>query len=228
MNGSRRINQRFLKGASVSKVAAVEAEGGSSSAVGSTVRSGSVDISGTNQANLAVEGQALANQKPRTIIGDEPYAGSKGTSDGGMAHPVRGKLIGSTEQLTVAETKYVQEMLDGGRTVEVIPATNLGRSADFKIDGKSYELKTMTNVANQSSDGLSKALSSTIMNARGQSGNVIVDARGQLGMTSEIAERGANRAFGADAKMPDGQKFESVVIITNQGTVYITPKKVSK
>jgi hypothetical protein len=31
-------------------------------------------------------------------------------------------------------------------------------------------------------------VTSTITNARGQSGKIIVDARGQLGMISEIAE----------------------------------------
>ena len=36
------------------------------------------------------------------------------------------------------------------------------------------------------------------MNGRGQSGHIIVDARGQAGITKEIAERGIIRAFGAD------------------------------
>lgn len=107
----------------------------------------------------------------------------------------------------------------GGKTVEVIPATSAGRSADFFIDGTKYELKTMSNVANQTSDGLSKSLSSTIMDARGQSGNIIIDARGQAGMTPEIAERGIGRAFGNDSR--SGSKIQGVTVITSQGTVFV-------
>lgn len=70
------------------------------------------------------------------------------------------------------------------------------------------ELKTMANVVDRSSNGLSGALSSTIMNGRGQAGNIIVDARGQLGMTPEIAQRGINRAFGADNLT--GSKIQSL------------------
>ncbi|MBB5610992.1 adhesin HecA-like repeat protein [Janthinobacterium sp. S3M3] len=47
------------------------------------------------QGKLITQEQALANQKPRIIIGDEPYAGSKGTSDGGMLDPA---VISSIEQ----------------------------------------------------------------------------------------------------------------------------------
>ena len=55
------------------------------------------------------------------------------------------------------------------------------------------------------------------MNGRGQSGNIIVDARGQAGMTAEIAERGIGRAFGAD----DAGKIQSVTVITREGSVSI-------
>jgi hypothetical protein len=133
-----------------------------------------------------------------------------------------GKLIGSTEGLTTAEQSFIGEMVSGGRTVEVIPATSAGRTADFFIDGTKVELKTMTNVVNQTSDGLSKSLSSTIMNARGQSANIIIDARGQAGMTPEIAERGIQRAFGNDSRT--GSKIQTVTVITSQGTVYIRRK----
>ncbi|MDF3823307.1 hypothetical protein P3G55_25715 [Leptospira sp. 96542] len=58
------------------------------------------------------------------------------------------------------------------------------------------------------------------MNARGQSGNIVIDARGQAGMTPEIGERGIARAFGADKE----SKIQGVTVITPQGTVYI-PRK---
>ena len=110
-------------------------------------------------------------------------------------------------------------MIAGGKTVEVIPSSNAGRSADFLIDGTKYELKTMTDVANQTSDGLSKAISSTAMDARGQSGDIIIDARNQAGMTPDIAQRGINRAFSADSK--SGSKIQSITVITSQGTVHV-------
>ncbi|MGJ7615634.1 MULTISPECIES: hypothetical protein [unclassified Variovorax] len=109
-------------------------------------------------------------------------------------------------------------MIVGGRNVEIIP-TSSNRTPDFKIDGVHYELKTMANVFNESSDGISKALSSTIMDARGQSGKIIVDARGQNGMTPEIAERGIARAFGRGNQ--SGSKIESITVITQSGTIYV-------
>ncbi|WDD93023.1 hypothetical protein Bsp3421_003068 [Burkholderia sp. FERM BP-3421] len=130
-----------------------------------------------------------------------------------------GKLIGSMDGLTAAERGFISEMVAGGRTVNVIPSSNAGRSADFLIDGKKYELKTMTDVVKQDSDGLSKAISSTAMDARGQSGDIIIDARNQLGMTSDIAQRGINRALSADTR--SGSKIQSITVITQQGTVYV-------
>nr|WP_223965262.1 hemagglutinin repeat-containing protein [Burkholderia diffusa] len=130
-----------------------------------------------------------------------------------------GKLIGSVDGLTQAEQSFVNEMVAGGKTVQVIPSSNAGRSADFYIDGAKYELKTMTDVANQTSDGLSKAISSTAMSARSQSGDIIIDARNQPGMTVDIAQRGINRAYSADSK--SGSKIQSISIITSQGTVYV-------
>jgi filamentous hemagglutinin len=60
------------------------------------------------------------------------------------------------------------------------------------------------------------------MNARGQSGNIIIDARNQAGMTVEIAERGIGRALGKDNT--SGKKIQGVTIITPQGTIFI-PRK---
>jgi filamentous hemagglutinin len=132
-----------------------------------------------------------------------------------------GRLIGSTENLTIAEKGFINEMVAGGRTVEIIP-TGASRTADFLIDGVRHELKTLSGVVNQTSDGLSSALSNRIMNGRGQSGNIIVDARTQPGMTAEIAERGIIRAFGKDNIT--GAKIQNITVITPEGTVSI-PRK---
>ncbi|WP_175950735.1 hemagglutinin repeat-containing protein [Burkholderia sp. BCC0405] len=162
-----------------------------------------------NQAAIAVGDLAAGGAMP---------AGT-GAAVAGAGAAAAGKLIGSTENLTSAERSFINEMVSGGRTVEVIPSSNVGRSGDFLIDGKKYELKTMTDVAKQTSDGLSSALSSTAMSARGQSGDIIIDARDQAGMTVDIAQRGINRAFSADTK--SGSKIQSITVITSQGTVYV-------
>ena len=135
-----------------------------------------------------------------------------------MVGPSVGKIVGDTSKLTAAELNYAAELAAGGRTVQVIPTAG-ARTADFFIDGVKVELKTMTSVQNQTSDGLSKALSSTIMDARGQSGNIVIDARSQIGMTPEIAERGIIRAFGNDNRT--GAKIQGVTVITSQGIVYV-------
>ncbi|WP_423758930.1 contact-dependent inhibition toxin BcpA [Burkholderia sp. NLJ2] len=164
-----------------------------------------------NQAAIAVGDLAAGGAMP---------AGT-GAAVAGAGAAAAGKLIGSTENLTAAERGFINEMVSGGRTVEVIPSSNVGRSGDFLIDGKKYELKTMTNVVKQDSDGLSKAISSTAMDARGQSGDIIIDARNQPGMTPEIAARGISRALSRDSG--SGEKIQSITIITSQGTVY-TPR----
>jgi filamentous hemagglutinin len=149
-------------------------------------------------------------------VGEKTRVVAEGTTSIGST----GKLIGSIDKLTAAEQSFVKEMVAGGKTVEIIPTTT-ERTADFFIDGVRYELKTISNVVNQTSAGLSKALSSTIMDARGQSGNIVIDARSQVGMTTEIAERGVNRAFSADTKT--GSKIQSITVIIPEGTIY-TPR----
>jgi filamentous hemagglutinin len=46
---------------------------------------------------------------------------------------------------------------------------------------------------------------------RGQATQIVVDARGQAGMTQEIAEQGIRRAYGADNKL--GGKIYSIRVI---------------
>ncbi len=60
------------------------------------------------------------------------------------------------------------------------------------------------------------------MAARGQSANIIIDARGQAGMTADIAQRAVIRAFGVDNRT--GATIQTITIITPQGTFYI-PRK---
>jgi len=169
------------------------------------------------EQNTAKVGEAVAGLKQEAGAGAE--RGALEQANGKTPNVSNtGKLIGSIDNLTPAEQAFVRELVASGKTVEIIP-TAAGRTADFLIDGVRHELKTLSGVVNQTSDGLSSALSNRIMNARGQSGNIIVDARGQAGMTREIAERGINRAFGRDNGI--GSKIQSITVMTPQGTVYI-------
>ena len=130
-----------------------------------------------------------------------------------------GKIIGSIEKLTPDEAKFVREMQSKGHTVEIIE-TATGRTPDFLINGMPCELKTISSVADMTVDGLSNAVKRRIMDARGQSANIIIDARNQPGMTLDIAEAGARRAIGAD--MNQGTKIENLVVLTQDGPVIVT------
>lgn len=127
----------------------------------------------------------------------------------------RGALKGSLDGLTDAEKEFVERQLAAGNDVETIPATNEQRSADFFINGVRTELKTVSLIVDTSPDGLSGAISSRIMDARGQSSVIYIDARAQSGMTKDVAERAIKRAFGADGR----GRISRVTIETLDGTV---------
>ena len=102
-------------------------------------------------------------------------------------------------KLTPAEASFVEGLRGNGVNVEVIPE-GTGRTPDFRINGVPTELKILSGVANRTPDDLSSALSSRILDSRGQSQIILVDARGQRGMTQKAIQRGVNRAAGADNK----------------------------
>jgi len=121
-----------------------------------------------------------------------------------------GKLIGDLSGLNPEEANFAREQLAQGKTVEVVPR-GAGRTPDFIIDGQRIELKTLSGVADTSADGISKAIARRVMDGRGQSTDIVVDARGQAGITQEIAERGIRRAYGADNVT--GGKITSIRVI---------------
>lgn len=129
---------------------------------------------------------------------------------------LNGRLTGDASRLLPAERSFVNEQLSAGRRVELIP-TGTSRSADFLIDGVRFELKTVTNVVNQTSNGLSASISRSILSGRGQSPNIIIDARNQPGVTIEIAQRAASRAYGADSR----NGIQNITILTLQGPIQI-------
>ena len=130
-----------------------------------------------------------------------------------------GRFIGSMEGLTLAERSVANELVAGGNVIEAIPR-GIGRTADFFINGVPTELKTVSNIVNQTSDGISSSVSSTIMGARSQSPYILIDTRGQPGMTLEIAERSAERAIGRDRDT--GAKIKNITILTTEG-IYRKP-----
>jgi filamentous hemagglutinin len=114
------------------------------------------------------------------------------------------------------ELQFAEELRDLGNHVDVIPRGS-GRTADFIVNGTAYELKTVSNIADTTSGGLSSAISNRIMGGRGQAGDIIIDARGQAGMSLAVAERAIRRAIGNDRRT--GSKIRSVTILTSDGPV---------
>ena len=124
--------------------------------------------------------------------------------------PARGVLTGNLDTLTDAERRVAEDLLASGKNLELIPRASV-RTPDFKIDGVLHGLKTISGVAKIDSNSLSGAISSRVMQGRGQASHILNDARNQVGMTKEIAERGIDRAFGADRAT--GDKIDSIRII---------------
>ncbi len=95
--------------------------------------------------------------------------------------------------------------------------TGPNKTPDFLVNGKATELKTVTDIEKTDEDGLSKSISSTILNARSQAPNIIIDAENQSGMTREAAERAIGRARTRDREL--GERIESIKILTPEGSV---------
>ena len=56
----------------------------------------------------------------------------------------KGKLSGTLDGLTLDEKKVVQDLLDSGKNIQIIPRSNR-KTADFLINGVKTELKTLQN-----------------------------------------------------------------------------------
>jgi hypothetical protein len=112
--------------------------------------------------------------------------------------PATGRLIGGTagRALSQAETRILGKLIQEGHTVEILPESPTARTADFLVDGVKTEAKAVSNLT---SKDLSGALGRRILEGAGQAPHVIVDTRGQAGMTEDLASRAIRRAYGADA-----------------------------
>jgi hypothetical protein len=147
------------------------------------------------------ENQAPAqqqNQAPATS--EKSGTAAQGTQQIPGATPAENAV----DQLLMGEGHDVKPNLQEGKQ-------GAGRQGDRFVDGKLTEIKTISGVEKTDANSLSAAIANRVMNGRGQAGDIIVDVRQQAGMTEEIAERGVNRAYGADNKT--GGKIQSIRVI---------------
>ena len=150
--------------------------------------------------------------------GDDAVRGAAGAGDDAAEvilrnadeAPTTGRFIGRMDDLTPAERDFVEYALGRGDTIELIP-TGADRTPDFLINGVRTELKTVSGVVDETADGISGAIANRVMNGRGQAEHIVVDVRGQAGISDEIAQRGIRRAFGADNLT--GGRIQSIRII---------------
>ena len=132
--------------------------------------------------------------------------------------PTAGIMTSKQSEADERERKVDQYLIDKGHKVEVNPREGVdgaGRQGDRYIDGKLTEYKSIHNVKNATSDGISSAISNRAMKARGQAPNIIIDTREQVGMTEEIAERGIVRALNADNVVSPTKKIKEIRVIGN-------------
>lgn len=191
--------------------------GGSGSRLGTSVASGvgaprrkKPTEAGTQVANRAKLLQELA----RRLLAAKPKVPEK-LPDFLTKKPTPGKITGKLDDVTPDERRFFEEMRDLGNEVEIVPR-GAGRTPDVKLNGKPHELKTVSGVKRTDEEGLSSAISSRILDARGQARDIVVNARDQAGMTRDVAERAIKRAFGVDAQKGG---IDSITIFTPQGPI---------
>ncbi len=90
------------------------------------------------------------------------------------------------------ELKLAAELVARGDHVTILRPSGVGKTPDFLINGKRTELKTMSNVKAPDS---ATTLTSTIKNATKQADRVLIDARGQNGLTEAKAQSAVQNAI---------------------------------
>ena len=89
-------------------------------------------------------------------------------------------LVNNTGRgISEAESNIANLLVQEGKVVEIV-VEGTTRTADFLVNGVPTELKTVSKLT---SPDLSAALSRRILDGAGQAGNIIIDARGQAGLT---------------------------------------------
>ena len=118
--------------------------------------------------------------------------GGTAAESAGPADATGAESAGRT--LSAEEAAVAGQLVAEGHTVEALVESSV-RTADFLVDGKRTELKSISNITSQDPSG---ALARRILDGAGQAPNIIADLRRQAGMTEELALRAVRRAFGAD------------------------------
>jgi len=117
-------------------------------------------------------------------IGDDLAIAGAGSNTGKL-------VLQGGVKLSSDELKVGAELAGRGHEVVARSASGVGKSADFLIDGKPTELKT---ISNAKTDSAATALTRTIKEATKQGKNVIIDARNQRGLTESKARASMQNA----------------------------------
>ena len=135
-----------------------------------------------NDWNRLQEDWKESEAKEAEEAGGEPEI-SDGTGN-------RGELTGKLDGLTVDERNMVNDLLDQGKNVEIIPKTAEHKTPDFYVDGVLTELKTLNG------SSLNTAVTRIQDGFAQGAQTVIIDAR-KTGMTLEQAQTVIDRAIGS-------------------------------
>jgi len=115
-------------------------------------------------------------------------------------------VIDAGARLNPAESKVASELAARGHEVVAKAPSLIGRSADFIIDGKSTELKTMSNVR---PDAANNCFADLVDEAKKQAPNIIIDARAQRGLTRENVQLRLDRLLSDSSKT----SLKSVIVM---------------
>ncbi|QYO64539.1 hypothetical protein [Leptolyngbya sp. 7M] len=116
-----------------------------------------------------------------------------------------GTLIGNLNDINPVERSMVEELLGQGKTVEIVPRVP-SKTPDFRINGVSTELKTLTSAG-------PNTLKNAIQKAAQQGEQILIDAR-NVPITAENARLQILRAQGNIGSL-EGR----VTVLTTEGIV---------
>jgi Contact-dependent growth inhibition CdiA C-terminal domain len=158
-------------------------------------------------ANLGVK---TGNGSPTNAEPTGNPAGAIDKVDDVINLPKTGTLSGDLGTINPVERNMVQELLNQGKDVELIPRGTT-KTPDFKIDGISTELKTLENAG-------TNTLKNNIQKAAEQGQQILIDAR-NVEITAENARQQILRAQGNLSKNGKGTLEGRVTVLTKDGIV---------
>ena len=129
----------------------------------------------------------------------------------------RGRLSGKTDNKTRDELRVIEELLERGYNVKIIPESRIqdDRTPDLAVNSDHKEV-TLTEIKTlhhpNTNTGCRRVKDAIKQNAQ----NVIIDAR-KADITKEQADEIVNRARGS---FPDKKLPINVEILTNEGSYY--------